>query len=167
MLETKYLQENVKNIQLLMTIPGLRHFEARKLGGLLRLSRIRQYEPGETIIEEGADDPWLYFLLNGSVKVVKDGVVIAMLEKAGELFGEMRLIAGGQRSASVQALKRTCCLAVDISARDRLHQNDDRTDLLLFLYRMFAEYTSARLKLTNDELIQCKKRLASLERDCK
>ncbi len=162
MIETKYLQENVKNIQILMSIPGLHHFEAQKLGSLLRLSRIRTYEPGEMIIQEGDDDPWLYILISGSVKIVKDGIVIATLDKAGEIFGEMRIIESRGRSASVYALEKTMCLAVDTSARERLPSTDERTDLLLFLYKIFAEYTSVRLRLTNDELIKCKKQLQKL-----
>ncbi|MFO8083689.1 MAG: cyclic nucleotide-binding domain-containing protein [Desulfobacterales bacterium] len=162
MIETKYLQENVKNIQLLMAIPGLHHFEAQKLGSLLRLSRIRHYEPGEIIIKEGDNDPWLYFLLSGSVKITKDNVVISKLENSGEIFGEMRIIESGNRSASVYALEDTMCLAVNTSAKERLHTNDERTDLLLFLYRIFAEYTSVRLRITNDELIKCKKELQNL-----
>jgi CRP/FNR family transcriptional regulator, cyclic AMP receptor protein len=164
MLETKYLQENVKNLQILMTIPGLHHFEAQKLGGLLRLSKIRTYDPEELIIKEGDDDPWLYFLLNGAVKVVKGGHVIARLENPGEIFGEMRIIESSNRSASVYASVKTTCLAVDTSAKERLHHNDERTDLLLFLYRIFSEYTSARLRLTNDELVKCKKQLLAKQR---
>jgi CRP/FNR family transcriptional regulator, cyclic AMP receptor protein len=159
MIETKYLQENIKNIQILMSIPGLHHFEAQKLGSLLRLSRIRHYGPGEMIIKEGDDDPWFYFLLSGAIKIVKEGIVITKLEKAGEIFGEMRIIESRDRSASVVALEDTMCLAIDTSAKERLHGADERTDLLLFLYKIFAEYTSVRLRLTNDELIKCKKQL--------
>ncbi len=162
MLETKYLQDNVKNIQLLMTIPGLHNFEAQKLGGLLRLSKIRTYFEGERIIRQGDDDPWLYFMLNGSVKISKDGVEIARLKKPGEIFGEMRIITGEARSASVLALEKTMCLAVDTSAKDRLQNQDERTELLLFLFKIFSEYTSARLRLTNEELIRCKKKLINL-----
>jgi CRP/FNR family transcriptional regulator, cyclic AMP receptor protein len=162
MIETKYLQENVKNIQLLMSIPGLRSFEAQKLGSLLRLSRIRRYGPGELIIKEGDDDPWFYFLISGSVKIVKDRIEITRLEKAGEIFGEMRIIKSQDRSASVVALEETTCLAIDTSARERLDSRDERTDLTLFLYRIFAEHTAARLGHTNDELIKCKKQLQSL-----
>ncbi len=162
MIETKYLQENVKNIQILMSIPGLHHVEAQKLGSLLRLSRIRSYGPGEMIIQEGDDDPWLYFLISGSVNIEKDGMVITKLEKPGEIFGEMRIIESRDRSASVYALENTMCLAVDTSAKDRLPSVDERTDLLLFLYKIFAEYTSVRLRLTNEELIKCKKQLQSL-----
>jgi CRP/FNR family transcriptional regulator, cyclic AMP receptor protein len=163
MIETKYLQENIKNIQLLMSIPGLHNFEAQKLGSLLRLSRIRRYGPEEMIIKEGdANDPWLYFLLSGSVKIIKEGIVISKLEKAGEIFGEMRIIESRHRSASVYALEDTMCLAIDTSATERLHDTDERTGLLLFLYKIFAEYTSVRLRLTNDELIKCKKQLQHL-----
>lgn len=162
MIETKYLQDNVKNIQILMSIPGLHNFEAQKMGSLLRLSRIRQYQAGEMIIKEGDNDPWLYFLLSGAVKIIKEGIVITKLEKAGEIFGEMRIIENRGRSASVVALENSMCLAIDTSAKERLHGTDERTDLLLFLYKIFAEYTSVRLRLTNDELIKCKKQLQSI-----
>jgi CRP/FNR family transcriptional regulator, cyclic AMP receptor protein len=162
MIETKYLQENIKNIQILLSIPGLHNFEAQKLGSLLRLSRIRQYEPGEIIIKEGDDDPWFYFLLSGSVQIIKEGIMISKLEKTGQIFGEMRIIESRDRSASVYALEKTMCLAIDTSATERLHGTEERTDLLLFLYKIFAEYTSIRLRLTNDELIKCKKQLQSL-----
>ena len=162
MLETKYLQDNVKNIQLLMTIPGLHNFEAQKLGGLLRLSKIRTYFEGEVIMRQGDEDPWLYFMLSGSVKIEKDEVEIARLKKPGEIFGEMRIITGQSRSASIFALEKTMCLAVDTSAKDRLQNQDERTELLLFLFKIFSEYTSARLRLTNEELIKCKKQLIKL-----
>jgi CRP-like cAMP-binding protein len=162
MLQTKYLKANVKNVQMLMGIPGLHNFEAEKLGDLLRLSRIRTYEHGEEIIKQGDEDPWLYFILEGSVKIIKDGHVLTVLAKAGEIFGEMRIIDGKSRTASVFAVDKTVCLAVDTSAKDRFHTEDEKTDFLLFLYKMLAEYTSARLRLTNNELIKCRKRLRQL-----
>ena len=61
MIESKYLKENIENIQKLMAIPALKNFETKSLGKLLRLSKIRQYEHGEVIIREGDLDPWLYF----------------------------------------------------------------------------------------------------------
>ena len=59
-----------------MSIPALKNFEARNLGKLLKLSKIREYEDGEIIITEGDIDPWLYFLLSGKIKIVKEGVQI-------------------------------------------------------------------------------------------
>jgi len=53
MIESKYLQDNMQNIQKLMNIPTLKHFEIKSLGKLLKLSKIREYEDGEVIIKEG------------------------------------------------------------------------------------------------------------------
>ena len=165
MIESKYLKENIENIQRLMTISALKHFETRNLGKLLRLSKIRQYEDGEIIIQEGDLDPWLYFLLSGEVEVSKEGEAITKLSRKGEIFGEMRIIDFMQRSASVVAVGKTICLAVDTSAKDRISAQDptdEKLDFLLLLYRIFAEYMSIRLRATNEELITAKKKIKRL-----
>jgi CRP-like cAMP-binding protein len=166
MIESKYLKENIENIQKLMAIPALKGFETKSLGRLLRLSKIRQYDDGERIIKEGDVDPWLYFLLSGKIRISKSGHEIGTIDRKGEIFGEMRIIDSLSRSASVYAVGKTICLAVDTSARDRLTEEssrDERLDFLLLLYRIFAEYMSIRLRLTNDELIKAKKRIAQLQ----
>lgn len=164
MIESKYLKENIENIQRLMTIQALKHFETRNLGKLLRLSKIRQYEDGEQIIQEGDLDPWLYFLLSGNIRVSKGGEDIGIINRKGEIFGEMRIIDDQSRSASVYAVGDTVCLAVDTSAGNRLStskEKDDRLDFLLLLYRIFAEYITARLRLTNEELVKAKRDVKS------
>jgi CRP-like cAMP-binding protein len=167
MIESKYLKENLENIQKLMTIPALKNFETRSLGKLLRLSKVRQYEDGERIIQEGDLDPWLYFLLSGKIRISKENLDIGTIDRKGEIFGEMRIIDSLSRSASVYAVGPTICLAVDTSAKDRLSSEDsidERLDFLLLLYRIFAEYMSIRLRLTNDELIKAKKRVEALSK---
>jgi CRP/FNR family transcriptional regulator, cyclic AMP receptor protein len=168
MIESKYLKENIENIQRLMSISALKHFETRNLGKLLRLSKIRQYDDGEAIIQEGDMDPWLYFLLSGKIRITKEGEEIGVIGKKGEIFGEMRIIDDQSRSATVVAVGKTVCLAVDTSAGERLSsadQKDQRLDFLLLLYRIFAEYMSNRLRLTNEELIRAKKEIRRLGGD--
>ncbi len=167
MIESKYLKENIENIQKLMAIPALKNFETLSLGKLLRLSKIRQYEHGERIITEGDLDPWLYFLLSGKIRISKAGHDIGTIDRKGEIFGEMRIIDSLSRSASVYAVGKTICMAVDTSAKDRLAvdgTHDERLDFLLLLYRIFAEYMSIRLRLTNDELIKAKKQVIQLQK---
>jgi hypothetical protein len=58
-------------------------------------------------------------------------------------------------------------MAVDTSAKERLSGDDTRDeklDFLLLLYRIFAEYMSIRLRLTNDELIKAKKMAEKLKK---
>lgn len=160
MIESKYLKENVENIQRLMSIQALKHFEIRNLGKLLRLSKIRQYKDGEQIIQEGDMDPWLYFLLSGKIRISKEGEDIGDISRKGEIFGEMRIIDDQIRSASVYAVGDTVCLAVDTSARNRLTSSEEKDEslaFLLLLYRIFAEYITARLRLTNEELVRAKR----------
>jgi CRP/FNR family transcriptional regulator, cyclic AMP receptor protein len=162
MLESKFLQDNVQNIQKLMTIPTLQNFETDNLRKLLKLSKIREYESGECIIKEGEQDGWLYFLLSGKVRIVKAGEGIAVLEKMGDIFGEMRLIDRLKRSASVFADDKTVCLAIDTSATERLPSSDEKANFLFLLYRMFVEFISLRLRITNEQLVKCKKEVRSL-----
>lgn len=165
MLESKYLKDNIENIQKLLGIPALKNFETKSLQKLLRLSKIREYEDGELIIAEGDLDPWLYFLLSGKIRITKEGLTINTIDKKGEIFGEMRIVDSMKRSASVNAVGKTICLAVDTSAKNRISDQDptdEKVDFVLLLYRIFAEYMSIRLRLTNEELITAKKKIKRL-----
>ena len=162
MIESKFLKDNIQNIQKLMSLTPLRKFETDRLRQLIRLSKIREYEPGETIIEEGAEDPYLFFLLKGKVRVRKKDVPIIMLEKEGDIFGEMRVLDGLTRSATASAEGKTVCLVVDTSATERLGSKDERASFLLILYQVISEFISYRLRTTTDELVLAKKKLKEL-----
>jgi len=162
MIETKYLKDSIQNIKQLLAIPALKKFETVNLGKMLRLSKIRQYEDGEIIIKEGDTDPWFYFLLSGGVRVEKDGITIGAMSEMGEIFGEMRILDKLSRSASVYAEGETACLAVNTAATDRIPSDDETANFLLLLYKVFAEYISLRLRLTNEELVETKKQLEEL-----
>ena len=123
MIESHYLKDDIRNIQQLLAIPVLRKFETKNLGNLVRLSKIRRYEDGEIIIQEGSTDQWLYFLLSGSIRITKNGVEIAKIDRMGELFGEMRMIDGLSRSTSVMAEGKTMCLAVDTASKTRVSED--------------------------------------------
>jgi len=162
MIESKYLKDNIQNIQKLMSLTPLRKFETDKLRQLIRLAKMREYEPGETIIEEGGEDAYLYFLLNGKGRVRKEGGPISIIEKEGEIFGEMRVLDGLTRSATATAEEKTVCLAVDTSATDRLGSKDERASFLLILYQVITEFISIRLRATTDELVKAKKKIKKL-----
>ena len=57
MIESKYLKDNMQNIQRLLDIPALKHFEIKNLAKLLRLSKIKEYEDGEPDV-----NTWFYEL---------------------------------------------------------------------------------------------------------
>ena len=66
---------------------------------------------GEYIFREGESADYAYVLKDGDVEILKTGidgeVVLATLEKANTLFGEMALIDGAPRSAGARASSDT------------------------------------------------------------
>ena len=163
MKESKYLQDNIQNIQKLFIIPALKNFETKSLSRLIKMSKVRQYEDGECIIEEGDTDPWLYFLLSGEVRIEKDNHDIASMNRQGEMFGEMRFLDNQGRSTSVFAVGPTACLAVNTGGAARLPSAGETANFLLMLYRVISEYVSMRLRLTNEELVKTKNQLELLK----
>jgi len=168
MIESKYLKNDLKNIQRLLAIPTLHKFETKSLGRLLKLSKIRRYDSNECIIREGDQDPWLYFLLSGTVRVEKEGVEIFKINKMGDLFGEMRIIDSSSRSASVYAETPAACLAINASGKKGFGvsgSGDRDVEFLLLLYRIFSEFVSTRLRITNEELVKAKKEVEELKQN--
>ena len=67
MKQTDYLVGNLKIIEDLKKMPVFEPFTREELTMLLNMSKLRRYSPGETIIQEGNIDRWVYFLVNGKV----------------------------------------------------------------------------------------------------
>src|SRR5439155_20849817 len=71
------------------------------------------FAKGETMTKQGAEAHWLYMIVSGeaSVRVAVEGGLerdVAQL-KAGSFFGEMSLMTGAPRSATVVALTDIEC----------------------------------------------------------
>ena len=115
MIESDYLKDNVNYVERLGKMKSLADFSEKDLKGILEMSKIRKYEPGEVILEEGVLDCWIYFLISGKIKVVKHDESLSILRRTGDVFGEMGIIDGSPRSASVYAVDETVCLATDSS----------------------------------------------------
>lgn len=155
MFESNYLRDNINYIERLRKMPSLAEFSEKDLKGILELSKIRKYEPGEVILKEGVFDSWIYFLISGKIKVVKHDESLSVLRRTGDVFGEMGIIDGSPRSASVYAIDETVCLATDSSYIDRLSGNE-KIAFSCILYRIFSEILANRLRLTSEELIRIK-----------
>jgi CRP-like cAMP-binding protein len=162
MRESKYLRDNVENIKRLMRIPVLKEFESENLAGLLKVSKVREYASGEQIIAEGEQPHWLYILYSGQVRIVKNDTVLADLEQCGEMFGEIGLLGGDDRTASAFAVGPTVCLATNVSRIDEI-TGRDRIAFGYIMYKVLSEIVTNRLKSTTEELIRVKDELALLK----
>jgi len=141
-------------VALLGRMPLLRMFSADQLRQVLRFSQVRVYDFGETLIEEGRTDRTLFFLITGSVYVLKDTAYITRFDRVGDIFGEMGILDGSARSASVVARERTVCLAVDAAFFDDGGGDSQQAMLCQnILFRAIAQMLAERLRRMNEELI--------------
>lgn len=159
MKETSYISENTEILDLLKKIDRFQVFSDEDINSFLKLSKIREYQPGEVVIKEGTFDCWVYFLLSGSLDIIKNGKKISHLARCGDLFGEMGVIDGSARSASIQAATKSLVLAIDGSIVDRQVQNNEIA-FCYVIYRMFAEVLAVRLRDTTAEYTVLKQQLA-------
>lgn len=95
----------------------LRHLPEEDLRRLVALARNRQFTNNELIFAKGDPATGMMAVLSGRVRIVSyslDGkeVVLRVIEP-GEVFGEIALIDGGERTADAVAFGRTEVLSLD------------------------------------------------------
>ncbi len=158
MQETSYIKDNQNLLEVLKQIEKLRMFSDQDLRSFLALGKLRKYEAGEDIIKEGEYDCWIYFLISGLVEIIKQDKIVYTLRRGGDLFGEMGIVNGSPRSATIRAAKDTLVLGVDGSLLDR-KANDSHATFCYTIYRFFSEVLADRLRITTEENIQLKHQL--------
>jgi Cyclic nucleotide-binding domain len=82
---------------------------SRSVMDLKKLAR-RRLEPGETLVEQGAQEDDLFLLLDGVLDVEVDGATVAQVGP-GAMLGERAALEGGTRTATLRAVT-PCRLAV-------------------------------------------------------
>jgi CRP-like cAMP-binding protein len=103
-----------------------------------------EFAPGRTIARQGEIGTGLFLISSGSVRVVRDGQEIARLHP-GEFFGELSVLDGAPRNASVIADEPTTCLALATWDAERVMR--ERPGVALAILRVVA----ARLRATSGD----------------
>ena len=132
----------------LVQLPLFSELDASDLHALERTARRERFEPGEVIFSQGDRGASLYLIESGVVKIGvthgKGQHATLVLLHSGEFFGELSLLDGEPRSATVTALEPTVTLVVD--QQDFLRFLDERPRACLALLRVL----SRRLRRTNE-----------------
>ena len=71
-----------------------------ELSLIAKETEVHEFAAGETVCEEDSPSETMFFIDSGSVVISKQGVELANLG-SGDYFGEMSLITGDPRNASV------------------------------------------------------------------
>ena len=132
---------------------GLSYRQVRELASYME---VLECESGATIFEEGQRQPFMTLIVSGVVQIQKfdssnQPQIIARL-RSGHTIGEMALLDGEPRSASVVALKKVTLLGLRrVRFASMLAQSPELTvQLLLRVSRML----SRRLRLTSGALVE-------------
>jgi zinc transporter ZupT len=89
-------------IELLSRCDLLRHLPPEKIEALLPVVQTRKLGPGQVLFSAGDPGDALYIVADGKVEILEGDRVLASLGE-GEAFGEMALLSGGLRAATVRA----------------------------------------------------------------
>ncbi len=143
------LDRNAKR-ELLRGVPLLAVLQPAELDQLVGMVTERRFAKGTTIIEGGSEGSGMMVLATGRVRVTATSaagreVTLAILDR-GRTFGELSMLDGKTRSASVTAMDD--CLTLVIERRDFLPLLRANPDLVLRLLGVLCE----RLRDTNRAL---------------
>ena len=109
---------------------------------------IENYEDGDVVIREGNTDVDFFKLLRGGLSVLKGGKKIAELTEPGEYFGEMAVLSGEPRNASIVSLGRS---AIKRYPGDKLYEIiENYPDVSGHLFRAMA----SRLHKSNQIIVK-------------
>ena len=100
-------------VQLFADIPG------RVLAAVAEAAVEERFSPGGLLMEEAAVEAHLYAIVDGHVRVHRDGRTLVELGP-GATVGELAVLVPAPRTASVTALDETLVLRVDQAVLDDL-----------------------------------------------
>ncbi|WP_415519893.1 MAG: cyclic nucleotide-binding domain-containing protein [Desulfovibrio aminophilus] len=155
MVESDYLGEDAETLGRLSKLPIFNLLDGPRVSKVVGFCKIRRYDQGETLIQEGDTDRALFILLSGSARVLKKKKKICDLQRFGDIFGEVNLVDGHGRSATVRANSAVLCLVVDAARLETL-SSDDVVFFHALMYRALAEILSRKLRETSDDVASLK-----------
>jgi CRP-like cAMP-binding protein len=108
-----------RKVELLARLPMFGALSRRELGQLAAVSVPDQLAPGAVLTRQGQKGGLAYVIAEGSAEVVRGSRRLAVLGP-GDVVGELSLIDGAPRSATVRALTPLEVLEISASDLNRL-----------------------------------------------
>ena len=133
------------NIELLRRVPLFSELSETELTGIAAVAVPRSYPKGVRVFHEGDNSDACYIVRNGDLRVARehpDGRAIALATLGpGDIFGELAMLDGEARSASVESLTECELLALPAADVRRMLAGapDTTVKLMIALVRRLRE----------------------------
>ena len=123
------MDDEAVGMSALEAIPLFAGVPRHDLQNILKLGEIRSFEPGQTIVERGEPGDAMYVILRGTARVDVGGRYHDM--KQGDFFGEMGVITGRKRMATVKALDQAHALRIGAQELENFMLHQPRVTLAM------------------------------------
>jgi PPM family protein phosphatase len=153
----KLAREVNLKLEILHKMPLFRFLTYQELVRVLNITDVRDYQVGDSVVDEGQEGDELFIVLTGKVKVHSGEAMYTELGQ-GQHFGEMALIDKAERSASVTAVEPSKLLS--IRRREFFDMVRKDHDVAVKLLWSFLGVLAQRLRSTSRELGKARDRLA-------
>ena len=105
-------REFLRTWDLVAKVPFFKNVGASVIADVARLLRARDYPARAVIVRRGASGDCMYFIASGEVEVRLGQGTVRL--GPGEFFGEIALLTGGPRNATIVATQSCTLLTLDI-----------------------------------------------------
>jgi CRP/FNR family transcriptional regulator, cyclic AMP receptor protein len=105
------LRTSPQKIEVLKSIPLFQYLNKKQLAEVARHADEIEVEGGRVLAKEGARGHDLFVIVSGTATVTRHGEPLATL-RPGDFIGEMSLLDGGLRSATVVAAEPMSLLVI-------------------------------------------------------
>lgn len=122
------------------------NLSGKELGRIGKKTVVLKFDENEVVCVENARSDSMYFIYSGEVSISQKGVAFAHLE-AGDYFGEMSLITGRKRNATVTTLVPSLLFEVSAAVFDKLFEKSPTV-----MHNLLLTY-DARLRRHNDVVV--------------
>ena len=136
--------------QILESHPLFGKLTPSEIDALITYARIERYPAGREIFAKGSPGRSLMGVLRGSIKISSPSSegkeIVFRIINAGEIFGEIAVLDGEERSADATAM--TDCELMVLHRRDFLHLLESRADLCMIMLKILCR----RLRETSEQV---------------
>jgi CRP-like cAMP-binding protein len=123
---------------------------ANEIDSLISYARIERHPAGHEIFAKGSPGQSLMAVLRGSIKIssLSDGgkEIVFTIFSTGDIFGEIAVLDGDERSADATAM--TDCELLVVNRRDFLRVLENRADLCMLLLKILCR----KIRLTSEQV---------------